>query len=152
MEDGRGFVVCDLNNDGTRELGIISNQQPRFRIAKLNAEVKKKSHVKVKLVGGNTKAEPSVDLSPRDPVGAILVVKTGSQTRMFQLSSGEGFSIQNSRTVNIGLGDFTQIDELEIRWPGGKTTVKKGIVGGTTLEIHERGEEGRHVSAGEEKG
>lgn len=130
-------MVCDLNNDGQLELGIVSNQQPRFRIAKINAKPEKNSFVKVRLVGGNTKAGSRIDLSPRDPVGAILVAKTGSMARMFQLSSGEGFSVQNSRTIQIGLGDFSQIDQLEIRWPSGNTTVKKDIVGGTTLEIHE---------------
>lgn len=112
----------------------------------------KNSSVQVRLIGGNETADSSATLSPRDPVGAILVAKTGSQSRMFQLSSGEGFSVQNSRQVSIGLGDNTQIDELEVRWPSGKISLKKNIQAGARIEIHETGQESRHVSDQDEKG
>ena len=124
------------------DLGIISNQKPRFRIAKLNAAhpVSANSagkYVKVKLVGGNQTATANPKLSPRDPVGATLIAKTENSTRMFQLSIGEGFSVQNSQTLHIGLGEDTQIDELKICWPSGRTTVETGIPAGSRVEIFE---------------
>ncbi|QEG23271.1 CRTAC1 family protein [Mariniblastus fucicola] len=141
-EDGRGFAVCDLNNDGILEMGIVSNQSPRFRIAqfndqKLGGNQATGGSVRIRLIGGNQSATPNMKLSPRDPVGAIVIAKTDNQTRMFQLSRGEGFSSQNSHFVHVGLGDRSQIDQLEIRWPSGKITVEEGILDGSEIEISE---------------
>jgi hypothetical protein len=137
LEDGRGFVVCDLDKDGTLELGVISTQEPRFRIVSMQRSTETLKPVMVKLVGSNREARPSGSLSPRDPVGATLVAKTGTLGRMFQLCSGEGFSIQNSREVYIGMGNFEQIDNLEVRWPSGKISIMKKIPAGSRIEISE---------------
>ena len=142
LEDGRGFAVADFDNDGQLELGIISNQKPRLRIAQLNTDHPESAgsggkHVKIRLVGGNQTATANPGLSPRDPVGATLIARTKSSTRMFQLSIGEGFSVQNSGTLHIGLGEDPQIDEMKIRWPSGRTTVETGIPAGSRVEIFE---------------
>lgn len=143
LQDGRGFAVGDFDNDGIVELGIISNQQPRFRIVHLHPEDpaqksrQAKSFVSIRLVGGNQQAGSNENLSPRDPVGAILHVKTGKTTRTFQLSRGEGFSSQNSQAVHIGLGDNSKVDQLKIRWPSGRITVETDILAGSRLQIFE---------------
>lgn len=142
LEDGRGFAVADFDRDGLVDLGIVSNQNPRFRIARLNvAESDKpdfaKSFVRIRLIGGNASSAADQTLSPRDPVGAILIAKTASSTRMFQLARGEGFSAQNSQFVHIGLGDDAKIEELEIRWPSGRITVKQEILAGSSVKILE---------------
>lgn len=139
-EDGRGFVVSDFDRDGLLDMGIVSTQSPRFRIAKLsNLPSRPNSHnyVEIRLVGKNGTREPRENESPRDPVGATLRAKTASNTRMFQLSGGEGFSVQNSRAIHIGLGGLSKIDELEVRWPSGNITVKKNIPANTRLVIEE---------------
>jgi len=123
-------------------LGITSNQSPRFRIAKLKADPSRptkesKSFVSIRLIGGNQKALSNENLSPRDPVGAVLYVKTGDSTRTFQHSRGEGFSSQNSQAVHIGLGEHSKVDELKIRWPSGRITVEKDILAGSRIRIFE---------------
>lgn len=143
-EDGRGFAFGDFDKDGNLELGIVSNQSPRVRIAKATDNAaptvsKDDSYrwVKIRLIGGNETAAPNLELSPRDPVGAILVARTASSTRMFQLARGEGFSVQNSQTMHIGLGKDTKIDKLTIRWPSGRTTVHPDIMAGSSIRILE---------------
>jgi len=142
-EDGRGFAFGDFDKDGNLELGIVSSQSPRVRIAKANDGVgltaKDDSHrwVKIRLFGGNETAAPNAELSPRDPVGAILIARTASSTRMFQLARGEGFSTQNSQTIHIGLGEDPKIDELKIRWPSGRITVEEGIMAGSSVKFLE---------------
>lgn len=139
LEDGRGFAIGDFDQNGTLDFGITSNQRPRFRIATLQTDSKAQvgNFVRVRLVGGNKKATASTSLSSRDPVGAILIVKTANSTRMFQLSRGEGFSSQNSNTLHIGIGEDTQIERLEIRWPSGKITVKDRIYAGSLVKVRE---------------
>ncbi len=136
-EDGRGFVMFDYDNDGSMDLGIVSNQNPRFRIAKNNLNAKRTQFVKLRLFGGNQTSARNDESSPRDPIGATIIAKIGQQQRMFRLSGGEGFSVQNSRSIHIGLGEHSQIEHLEIRWPSGKITVENEIVAGSTFEIFE---------------
>lgn len=140
LEDGRGFATGDLDNDGVLELAIVSNQNRRFRIAKMKPDdprVRSRSFVNIRLVGGNQTAGSTEGLSPRDPIGAVLFLKTGDSTRTFQLSRGEGFSSQNSQSVHIGLGEHSKIDELKIRWPSGRITVETDILAGSRLQIFE---------------
>ena len=136
-EDGRGFVVFDFDNDGAVDLGVVSNQNPRFRLLQNKLAADSAGFVKLRLVGGNKTATPSVDFSPRDPIGATVSVTTSQHNRLFRLSVGEGFSVQNSRTIHIGMGAESQIDQLKIRWPSGKITVETEIEVGSTVEISE---------------
>lgn len=142
-EDGRGFAFGDFDKDGHLDLGIVSNQSPRVRIAKANdgsgltSNADSHRWVKIRLIGGNETAMPNAEFSSRDPVGAILVARTASTTRMFQLARGEGFSAQNSQTMHLGLGKDPKIVELKIRWPSGRITVEKDIMSGSSVKILE---------------
>lgn len=139
--------MADFDHDGLLEMGIVSLQEPRFRILKLNRDVQnsethngnsanKNSFVEIRLIGKNETASASKH-SPRDPIGAVVKAKTGSRIRMFQLTAGEGFAVQNSRAIHIGLGDEPQIDELEIRWPSGKVSIKENVTGNSRITVRE---------------
>ena len=64
-QDGRGFVLFDYNRDGWVDLGIISPNHPRLRIAKNRMGERLGNHgfVEVQLIGGQTSAEPSTQWS-----------------------------------------------------------------------------------------
>jgi len=100
--------MADFDKDGLLEIGIVSLQHPRFRIVKLNRDHQKSEKqssdsghengfVEIRLIGRN-QTNSSSEHSPRDPVGAILKVKTGSRLRMFQLTAGQGFAVQKNVT------------------------------------------------------
>ena len=57
---------------------------------------------------------------------------------MYQLSSGEGLSIQNTRDLNIALGEAGQIDEVKVWWPSGKETTRKNLDADQVHVIRER--------------
>lgn len=140
-EDGRGFVLFDYDRDGWLDLGITSPNFPRFRIARNTMGdrlSKRHGFVELELVGGQTSAEPSSEWSPRQPFGARVLVTCGDTQRMFQLSCGEGVSIQNANRIHIGLGEMGQIDKLEVFWPSGKTTVQENIAAGARVSISEQ--------------
>ena len=139
-EDGRGFVLFDYDKDGWLDLGITSPNAPRFRIAKnrlADFQDTKNSFVEVSLVGGQTDATPTDQWSSRDAFGAKVKATIGDTVRMFQLSCGEGLSIQNAKRIHIGLGQGKKIDKLEVFWPSGKTTTQENVGADTRITIFE---------------
>ncbi len=141
--DGRGFVIFDYDHDGFVDLGIITSQSPRFRIAKNNfksdqrGDIAENGSAFISLVGGNTKAKSTEQWSPRNPFGARMIATIGDKKRMFQLSCGEGLASQNSGSVHVGLGDAPQIDKLEIIWPSGKRTTEENVKAGERRTFYE---------------
>lgn len=139
-EDGRGFVLFDFDLDGSLDLGITSPNYPRFRILRNrigDRQKEKNGFVEVKLVGGQTTTKPSREWSPREPFGARVLVTTGENQRMFQLTCGEGLSVQNAKRIHIGMGQTESIDQLDVIWPSGKTTTMKNIPSGERVTIFE---------------
>lgn len=142
-EDGRGFAMLDYDNDGWLDLGIVSPNQPRFRIVKNKIGTRKEANgfVEVSLVGGQTTAEPSTQWSARDPFGASILVTTGDTKRRFLLACGEGLSSQNSKRIHIGLGESKIIDSIEVTWPSGKKTIHQNVKAGQRITIQENQEQ-----------
>ncbi len=143
-EDGRGFSLLDLDGDGFLDMGITSPNYPRFRIIRNrigDLESKPHHYVRVSLVGGQTDTTPSTEWSPRDAYGSTLLVTTGDVRRKFQLSLGEGLSIQNAKWLHIGLGDTEQVDRIEVSWPSGKQTVVENITADQHITIYENPEQ-----------
>lgn len=146
LEDGRGFVIFDYDQDGFVDLGIVTTQSPRFRIAKNNfptiatPQTDKNASVFLSLVGGNTQLKASSEWSPRDPFGARVIATIDGVERMFQLSCGEGLAVQNSKSIHVGLGIASRIDELEIIWPSGKRTFESNIAAGQRRTLYENPE------------
>ncbi|MEL7498149.1 MAG: ASPIC/UnbV domain-containing protein [Planctomycetota bacterium] len=139
-EDGRGFTLFDFDQDGFMDIGVTSPNHPRFRILKneiVGERSQQNGRVAIKLVGGQTNAEPSDEWSPRDAYGATILATVGATQRMFQLSLGEGLSGQNSKYVHVGLGSAAKIDSVEIHWPSGKITRETGIPAGQQVTLYE---------------
>lgn len=140
-EDGRGFALLDVDNDGYLDMGITSPNSPRFRIMRNQIAQqfgRTNGFVEITLVGGNDKAQPNGEWSPRDAFGSKVLVTMGESQRMFHLSLGEGLSGQNAKRIHVGLGDQKSIDSIEVRWPSGKTTVKEKVAAGARITIYER--------------
>jgi hypothetical protein len=139
-EDGRGFVLFDFDRDGWLDLGVTSPNHPRFRVVRNTIGDRsdaKNQFAEVSLVGGQTSAEESFQWSPRDAFGARVLVTTGDQTRMFQLSCGEGLSGVNAKRIHIGMGTMPAIDKLEVIWPSGKRTIRENVAVGQRITVFE---------------
>lgn len=142
-EDGRGFVLFDYDRDGWLDLGVTSPNHPRFRIVRNTIGDQTESgnqFVEISLVGGQTSSESSDQWSPRDAFGARVRVTSGEQTRMFQLSCGEGLSGVNAKRIHVGMGAIPKIDELEVLWPSGKRSVRTDVPAGERITIFENPE------------
>ncbi len=65
--------------------------------------------------------------SNRDGIGARVTVTVGDRKLYREVSGGCGFGSTNSIPLEIGLGDVTQVDRLEIVWPSGQVDTYENL-------------------------
>jgi hypothetical protein len=75
---------------------------------------------------GNTNHRLRVELvgtkSNRNGIGARLIAASGDLRQMREILGGRGFE-QDELVAHFGLGQRTQVERLEIRWPSGQVEV-----------------------------
>lgn len=124
--DGRGIALGDIEGDGDVDM-FVSNcgQAPELYRNEVGS-----AHpwLEVELVG-TTKN--------RDAIGARLTATSKGRRQVREVDGGNGFSSQSSRVVHFGFPDGDKVDELEIRWPGGKRQVFRDVPLKTRLLVKE---------------
>jgi len=105
----RGMAVADYDNDGDMDFFMVNIDQPSRLLR--NDGGNRNNWLAVRLAG--TK-------SNRDGVGAKITVRAGDLTQVAEKMSATSYLSQDDPRVHFGLGQKTRIDELTVRWPGGK--------------------------------
>jgi hypothetical protein len=99
-------------------------------ISNLSKKHDKLNYLKVKLVG---------EKSNRDGLGAVVRVRTGSQTYMKVHDGQSGYLSQSLYPLYFGLNEVTNVDEIKVTWPSGnKQTVPGPIDVNRTIEVKEQ--------------
>ena len=57
---------------------------------------------------------------PRDALGARVLVEAGGSRVHRQMASGFGFGSSNAAPLSFGLGPATEVNRVEVVWPGGE--------------------------------
>ena len=65
--------------------------------------------------------------SNRDGIGARLKLTVGSATLIREVKSGSSYLGQNDLRVHFGLGEASQADRLDVRWPSGTADVIENL-------------------------
>jgi len=106
--------MADLWNRGVLDV-IVANQNNRLMIYKNNVDPA--NHwIAFDLEGVR---------SNRSAIGAIIELYWDSKLQSQVVTGGIGFSAQNQRRVQFGLGKSSKVDKIVIIWPGGtKQTVQ----------------------------
>ncbi|MBL8885556.1 MAG: CRTAC1 family protein [Phycisphaerales bacterium] len=129
-------ALTDYDNDG--RVDVLLGQWP---VRPGDGELTKLFHndtpnpsnwVKVKLKGTT---------SNRAAIGARITVRAtirnSTVNQLREVNAGSGFRSQSDLTQHFGLGDAKQINEIEIRWPSGKTQLLKNQPANQIIEITE---------------
>ena len=114
-EDGRGLALSDWDGDGDLDLWITSRTAPRLRL--LRNTTNPKHAVTIRMAGTR---------SNKDGVGARVTLKLqGGRPLTGSVRAGEGFISQGSKT--LVLAPDAPIEQVYVRWPGGKAEVFTGV-------------------------
>lgn len=122
----RGLAVGDLDGDGRPEIVIVNmNSVPSL----LKNSGPHGHYINVLLKGVK---------SNRSAIGTRVIARVGGRKMIDEVMSGGSYYSQNSFTLHFGLGQATDVDGLEIRWPSGITQTLGRVRADQTLVITEQ--------------
>ena len=127
MEDGRSFVLSDIDGDGRLEVVLKNRTAPQLRIF----------HNELNPIGEAITFSLRGTKSNRDAIGAIveLVAPAGRQRKT--LRGGSGFLSQNTKLLHFGLGEIKDPVQAIIEWPSGHRQVLEKLPPGHRIEVQE---------------
>jgi enediyne biosynthesis protein E4 len=122
----RGTAFGDFDNDGDVDIAVINmNEGPSL----LRNDCRLRNNwLKVKCVG--TK-------SNRSAIGARVRVVTGRHSQINEVMSGSSYMSQNDFRLHFGLGQATQADLVEVRWPLGLTESFRNVAANQLIVMQE---------------
>ena len=110
VESSRGAAFDDLDNDGDIDAVILNSRQLPTILRNDSPNDHHWLQLRVQGVTAN-----------RDGVGAKVTVVAGDLVQVAEVHSGRGYQGHFGSRLHFGLGNHDHVDQVEIRWVGGKT-------------------------------
>jgi len=112
----------DLNSDGFPDLYLsyaFSFQTPSSieDVVLLN-EGNTNNYLNIHLTGTT---------SNRDAIGANITIYNGDEIKFREIIAGKSYGIMNSTVAHFGLGTWTSLDSIAVKWPSGAETIVRDI-------------------------
>lgn len=121
----RGAAYADIDHDGDLDLLLTTNGGPAVLFR--NDGGKNKS-LRIQLEGVK---------SNRDGIGAVVTINSGGERQMLTVRGGGSYLSSSELVLTAGLGQRTQADEVEIRWPSGQVDRLRSVAAGRTIHVRE---------------
>jgi enediyne biosynthesis protein E4 len=123
----RGAAYLDFDNDGHLDLVVTTNNGPARLLR--NAGGARGNALRVQLVG---------TASNRSAIGATVVATLrGGARQSAMVKSGSSYLSQSELPLTFGLGQASNVEGLEIRWPSGRVEKLAAENAGQTIVVHE---------------
>jgi enediyne biosynthesis protein E4 len=106
----RGLAIADLFNDGRLD-AVINNLSDRPMLL-VNLAKNNNHWLGLRLVGTS---------SNRDAIGARVTLHSAKRLWVDEVRSGSSYNSSSDLRLHFGLGAETQLTDVQIRWPNGKT-------------------------------
>ncbi len=104
----RGAAFADIDNDGDLDI-LVTNCNGPARLY-CNQLASRAHWLSLRLIGTRTN---------RDAIGARVRLTCGTRTQVREVHTSGTYLSANGVRLHFGLGDCTEVDGLEIRWPDG---------------------------------
>ena len=138
-DDPMGFAYLDYDHDGWLDILLATRDRPALELFRnrLGEIAPERKSVAVRFVGGNTSSTPSDQFTARDGYGAKVTLDLGETTIVREHRAGEGWRIQNSPTMLIGIGETDVVPRLSVRWPSGLERTIENVPAGSAVTAYE---------------
>lgn len=113
---GRGLATGDVDHDGRIDLLLVDSEGAPLLLR--NRHPAPGHWIGLKLTGTR---------SNRDGIGAVVTVTAGGRKRVRHAHADGSYLSSSDPRVHVGIGDATQVEAVEIRWPSGTVQTLRGL-------------------------
>jgi hypothetical protein len=129
VEDAVSVVWSDVDEDGDLDL-VTADRHGKQRVHLFINRIGQNNHWLELRLQGTT--------SNRDAIGARVILTVHGKSQIREVQGGGGHSNdQSTKVVHFGLGDQTAVDELVVRWPGGKDETFTGVTADSRFVVRQ---------------
>jgi thioredoxin-like negative regulator of GroEL len=123
---GRGLAAGDLDNDGRVDAVVVGQAGPLGYF-----------HNVTEGEGRSLTLALEGTASNRDGVGAVVTVVAGGRRQVAQRTGGGSYQAAGDPRLHFGLGAADRVDEVEVRWPSGRTDRHRQLAAGRGYRLRE---------------